>query len=209
LNFRAAPLLSCHRDMPEALKVLAVAGSLHRDSVTRAVVQHVAKELMAGGCQVDVLDFEKEPLALYNPDVAHDLPGYAELQTRVEKADVIVLGTPDYHGSISGATKNFLDHFWREFAGKLFATIVASHEKGLTVTDQLRTVARQCYAWSLPYGVSFVEEEDVKDGNIISDSLKKRLEMMIRDVRVYGTLLGQQRRADLKGTEAGFLARHR
>jgi len=37
--------------------------------------------------------------------------------------------------------KNFLDHFWREFAGKLFATIVASHEKGLTVTDQLRTVA--------------------------------------------------------------------
>src|SRR5260221_13108353 len=30
----------------------------------------------------------------------------------------------------------------------LFATIVASHEKGLTVTDQLRTVARQCYARS-------------------------------------------------------------
>jgi FMN reductase len=195
--------------MPEVLNVLAVAGSLHRDSITRTVVQHVAKELMAAGCQVDVLDFEKEPLALYNPDVAHDLPGYGDLQKRVEKADVIVLGTPDYHGSISGATKNFLDHFWREFAGKLFATIVASHEKGLTVTDQLRTVARQCYAWTLPYGVSFMEDEDVKDGQIVSESLKKRLEMMIRDVRVYGALLGQQRRADLKGTETGFLARHR
>jgi len=196
--------------MPEpALNVLAVVGSLHRDSITRTVVQHVAKQLRTNGCAVDVLDFEQEPLALYNPDVAHDLPGYAKLQSRVERADVVVLGTPDYHGSISGATKNFLDHFWREFAGKLFATIVASHEKGLTVTDQLRTVARQCYAWSLPYGVSFMEDEDVKDGKIVSDSLRKRLEMMIRDVRVYGTLLGHQRRADLKGTDAGFLARHR
>ena len=191
------------------LNVLAVVGSLHRDSVTRAVIRHVSENLKNFGCTIDVLDFEKEPLALYNPDVAHDLPGYAELQNRVERADVIVLGTPDYHGGISGATKNFLDHFWREFAGKLFATVVASHEKGLTVTDQLRTVARQCYAWTLPYGVSFTEEEDVKEGEIISDSLKNRLDMLVRDVRVYGELLGRQRRADLAGNEPGFLARHR
>ena len=196
--------------MPETpLNVLAVVGSLHRDSVCRAVIRYVSDKLKALGCAVDLLDFEKEPLALYNPDVAHDLPGYAELQARVDRADVILLGTPDYHGSISGATKNFLDHFWREFAGKLFATIVASHEKGLTVTDQLRTVARQCYAWTLPYGVSFTEEIDVKDGEIVSDSLKNRLEMLVRDVRVYGDLLGRQRRADLAGNEPGFLARHR
>ena len=133
------------------LNILAVVGSLQRASVTRVVVCHVARQLQAAGCAVDVLDFEKEPLALYNPDTAHDLPGYSELQARVHRADVIVLGSPDYHGGISGAMKNFLDHFWYEFAGKLFATIVASHEKGLTVTDQVRTVARQCNAWTLPY----------------------------------------------------------
>src|SRR5437667_4952384 len=165
------------------LNVLAVVGSLHRDSVTRAVIAHVAERLRAEGCAVDVLDFEKEPLALYNPDTAHELPGYAELQERVERADVICLGTPDYHGSLSGAMKNFLDHFWHEFAGKLFATIVASHEKGLTVTDQLRTIARQCYAWTLPYGVAFTEDSEVKDGKVISETLKERLEMMMRDVR--------------------------
>jgi NAD(P)H-dependent FMN reductase len=196
--------------MPDiALNVLAVVGSLHRDSVTRMIVKHVAERLEADGCAVDVLDFEKEPLALYNPDTAHDMPGYAELQARVERADAIVLGTPDYHGGISGATKNFLDHFWREFAGKLFATIVASHEKGLTVTDQLRTVARQCYAWTLPYGVAFNEDSDVKGGKITSEMLRDRLDMMIRDVRIYGKLLGRQRRADLAGKEPGFLARHR
>src|SRR5438874_11494915 len=191
--------------MNRDLKILAVVGSLQRESVTRAVVAHVAERLRAEGCAVDVLDFEKEPLALYNPDTAHDLPGYAELQARVERADVIVLGTPDYHGGISGATKNFLDHFWHEFAGKLFATIVASHETGLTVTDQLRTVARQCYAWTLPYGVAFAEKVDVHENKIVSDSLKQRLEMMVRDIRVYGAVIARQRRADLESKEPGFL----
>lgn len=196
--------------MAEAsLNVLAVVGSLQRESVTRVVVSHVAQQLKVAGCTVDLLDFEKESLALYNPDTAHDLPGYAELQARVHRADVVVLGTPDYHGGVSGAMKNFLDHFWHEFAGKLFAMIVASHEKGLTVADQLRTVARQCYAWTLPYGVSFTEDIDVKDGQVASEALKQRLEMLVRDLRVYGDILARQRRADLAATEPGFLARHR
>src|SRR6185437_4358181 len=196
--------------MSEAsLKVLAVVGSLNQKSITRLVVRHVAERLKADGCMVDILDFEKEPLALYNTDTAHEGPAYSALRARVDAADVVLLGTPDYHGSISSATKNFLDHFWREFAGKLFATIVASHEKGLTATDQLRTIARQCYAWSLPYAVSFTDGQDVKDTEIVSDTFRNRLEMMARDLRVYGKLLSSQRAADLKGTDPGFMAKHR
>ena len=193
----------------QPLQVLAVVGSLNPTSVTRSVLLQLAERLRADGCSVDLLDLEKEPLPLYNPDTAYDAPGFDALQSRIDRADVYVLGTPDYHGSISSAMKNFLDHFWREFAGKLFATIVASHEKGLTVTDQPRTVARQCYAWTLPYGVAFADEEDVRDGQIVSHALKKRLEMFVRDVRVYGGLLARQRRADLGGAEPGFMARHR
>jgi NAD(P)H-dependent FMN reductase len=192
-----------------ALRVLAVAGSLTSDSGTRVVVGEAARQLATLGCAVDLLDLLQEPLLLYNPDVSHDAPTYPALQQRVERADVVLLGTPDYHGSISSAMKNFLDHFWREFAGKLFATIVASHEKGLTVTDQLRTVARQCYAWTLPYGVSFVGDEDVKSGKISSAPLAKRLKMMTRDIATYGQLLAAQRRADLASKEPGFLARLR
>ncbi len=193
----------------QPLHVLAVVGSLHSDSVTRAVISHVAERLRAEGCTVDLLDLGKETLPLYNPDTAEDQPGFPALKARVDRADVLVLGTPDYHGSISSTLKNFLDHFWHEFTGKLFTTVVASHEKGLTVTDQLRTVARQCYAWSLPYGVSFAEGADVKDGKIASDAFSKRIEMMIHDTRVYGEALARQRRADLAGTEPGFMARLR
>jgi len=191
------------------LKVLAVVGSMHNSSVTRTVVEYVADLLMKESCSVDVLDLGKEHLALFNPDTARGHESYGALRARVDAADVIVIGTPDYHGSISSATKNFLDHFWHEFAGKLFATLVASHEKGLTTTDQLRTVARQCYAWTLPYGVAFADDHDVKGGKIVSDSLKHRLAMFVRDTRVYGRLLARQRAADLQCDEPGYMAKHR
>ena len=192
-----------------ALNVLAVVGSLNRQSATRVVLNDVAEKLRGQGAVVDVLDFFHEPLALFNTDTTYESEVFKSLRPRVECADVFLLGTPDYHGSVSSALKNFLDHFWQEFAGKLFATVVASHEKGLTVTDQLRTIARQCYAWSLPYGVSFSDKEDLKDHQVASDALKKRLEMFAHDIRVYGDVLAAQRRADLAGAAPGFLARYR
>lgn len=191
------------------LQVLSIVGSLNQNSVTRAVILHISDALAAKGCLVDVFDPLKEQLPLFNPDSSYSAAGYAALQKRVEAADVFLLGTPDYHGSVSSTLKNFLDHFWQEFAGKLFATVVASNDKGLTVTDQLRTVARQCYAWSLPYAVSFVDREDVKDGLVTSEGLKKRLEMMVHDIKAYGSVLAEQRMRDLNGNEPGFMAKHR
>ena len=196
--------------MPDtSCNVLLVVGSLHEDSITRVVINHLADNLSADGCEVNTLDFMEDPLPLFNPDTVWEQDFYPLLKERVVVADVIVLGTPDYHGSISSVLKNFLDHFWKEFTGKLFATIVASHEKGLTVHDQLRTVARQCYAWTMPYGVSFMEKVDVKNGHVASDELRNRLEMLQHDIQIYGRLLAKQRAADLAGTAPGFLAQRR
>jgi NAD(P)H-dependent FMN reductase len=196
--------------MPDQpLNVLAVVGSLNKVSSVRFILNHVANGLKAAGANVDLLDLLNEPLTLFNPELYQGVTGFPELKARVDQADVFILGTPDYHGSMSSTIKNFLDHFWHEFAGKLFATVVASHEKGLTVTDQLRTVARQCYAWSLPYGVSFADQTDVRGETIVSDALRTRLEMMTRDVRIYGEALARQRRADLASNDPGFMARSR
>ena len=192
-----------------ALKILVVAGSLNDRSATRVVAQFAAKAWRDQGCSVDEVDLAKEPLALFDPDTAYKTEAFVGLKPRVEKADVIVLATPDYHGTIASPLKNFLDHFWQEYAGKLFATLVGSYDKGLTVTDHLRTVARQCYAWSMPYAVAFSDREDVINGEIKSETFLKRLEMFIRDVRVYGEILAEQRRRDLAGRDPGFLARLR
>jgi FMN reductase len=191
------------------LNVLAVAGSLKRESVTRVAIHHAAAAMREAGCEVDLLDLLHEPLPLFNPDTSRTFPGFLALQARVAKADVFLLGTPDYHGGMSSALKNFLDYFWPEFAGKLFVPMVASHEKGLTTIDALRTTARQCYAWVLPYAVSFAEKADVHGGKIASETLQKRLEMMARDARVYGQLLADQRRGDLACGDTCFMAKHR
>lgn len=192
-----------------ALNILVVAGSLNDRSSTRFVTKYVAEQWRKQGCAVDEVDLAKETLALFDPDVSYKGSVYMALKPRVDYADVIVLGTPDYHGTIASPLKNFLDHFWQEFAGKLFATVVASYDKGLTVTDHLRTVARQCYAWSMPYAVAFSDRDDVVNGVIKSEAFQKRLEMFVRDVRVYGHLIAEQRKSDLAGTEPGFLARMR
>ena len=195
--------------MSDPLSVMAVIGSLHQSSVTKVAVHHVAEGLRKQGAVVDVLDLSQESLPLVNTDTTFTADYYGPLKERVKAADVFVLGTPDYHGSVSGALKNFTDHFWKEFTGKLFAPIVASHEKGLTAHDQLRTIARQCYAWSLPYAVSFEEKKDVIDGQVASDPFRDRLEMMVRDVAVYGRLLADQRAADLQADDPSFMAQLR
>jgi len=191
------------------IHVLLVVGNRSAESTTRVVVQHLGSLLTEAGCQVDTFDANKEDLPLFDVQQAFSGEVYQSLKSRVIKADAIVLGTPDYHGSMSSAMKNFLDHFWKEFGGKLFASIVGSHEKGLTVLDQMRTVMRQCYAWSLPYGVSFQDKPDVQDGKVVSESVRSRLEAMARDIRVYGGLLSRQRQEDLKGQDPGFLAHYR
>jgi NAD(P)H-dependent FMN reductase len=192
-----------------ALKVLCVVGTSAAKSATHTVLEHIARRLQTLGADVDVFDPNKEPLLLFNPESSYAASEFLQLKKRVEQADAYVLGTPDYHGSISSTLKNFLDHFWQEFTGKLFAQVVCSHEKGLTVIDQLRTVARQCYAWTLPYGLSFASSTDLKDGEIIAAALDERIKMFVHDLQVYGLVLRQQRRADLSSRYPGFLARMR
>ena len=195
--------------MTGPLQVLCVVGTSAAKSATHTVVAHIARRLEALGAEIDIFDPSKEPLLLFNPESSYAAQEFLRLQERVEKADAYVLATPDYHGSISSTLKNFLDHFWQEFTGKLFAQVVCSHEKGLTVMDQLRTVARQCYAWTLPYGLSFASSTDLKDSDVIAAALEDRIDMFVHDLQVYGLVLRQQRSADLSSTNPGFLGRMR
>jgi hypothetical protein len=57
--------------------------------------------------------------------------------------------------------------------------------------------------------VAFSDQQDLTNGQISNETFRARLEMFGRDVRVYGELLANQRRADLVGNEPGFLARLR
>lgn len=179
-------------------KVLGVVGSLRQKSHTRRVVRltlDYAKEL---GGEVRLIDLAETPLPMFNPDTDEEGETLKKITGDVLWSDSILLGSPDYHGSYSAPMKNFLDYFWKEFTGRLFGYVIASHEKGLTVQDHLRTAVRQCYGWSLPYGIGFNGDADFeKDGTLKNAALGDRARCMARDLVHYGKLLHGEFLCDL------------
>lgn len=193
------------------VKLLAVVGSLRERSVTRAAVLHALARAKELGAATDVVDLRETRLPVFDPDHRQS-PELQQVLPKMNWANAFLLGTPDYHGGMSGAMKNFLDYFWREMAGKLFGYVCASHEKGLTVMEQMRTAIRQCYGWSLPYGVSLSDEDwDPATRAIKSPRVAHRLNLLAHDLVAYAPLIRGQFEADLHGNnaEAGFAAHFR
>jgi|ERR687890_1506841 FMN reductase len=94
---------------------------------------------------------------------------------------------------------------------KPLAIFALLYEKGLTVMDQMRTVVRQCYGWTMPYGVSINGEQDFEaKGDIRNMRLAQRLEMLARDLVMYGRLIREQLNRNLISSESNtFDAHHR
>lgn len=194
------------------LKVLGVGSSMRKRSFGTKALKIVLERMEKLDAETHLLDLRKVKMPTFNPNSSMQSGNrLKEITGEVNWADVFILTTPDYHGSMSGPMKNFLDHYWQEFAGKTFGYICASHEKGLTVMDQMRTAVRQCYGWSLPYGISVNGEEDFNEaGEIVSSLLTKRLRMLARDLIVYGELIRKQFLQDLSSKESDtFAARYR
>ncbi len=196
-----------------AIKVLGVSGSMREGSSSRRALTIVLEAARAqeGEAETRLLDLRELDLPMYRPQPTMQNESVLEAGKAVEWADAFVFATPDYHGSMSGAMKNFLDYHWTEFAGKVFGYLCASHEKGLTAMDQMRTVVRQCYGWSLPYGVAVHGDEDFDaNANIKNEAAGSRLRMLGRDIRVYGAVLRQQFARDIASNATDtFAARYR
>jgi len=174
------------------LKVLGVGSSMRQGSYSTAALNMILDMAKGNGAETKLLDLRQTnlPMLYTAKDDTHEI---GQATVLVEWADAYILATPDYHGSMSGSLKNFLDYFWSEFAGKTFGYIVASHEKGLTVMDQMRTAVRQCYGCSIPYGISINPEDDFDDKRkVINRKLSSRLDMLARDLVVYGKLIRKQ-----------------
>ncbi len=192
-------------------RLLGIVGSLRAQSVSHLAVRHVLDAAKRLEAEVDFIDLKTHPLPIFDPDNRQSTH-LEKILKQVNWANAYVLGTPDYHGGMSGAMKNFLDHFWKEFAGKLFGYVCASHEKGLTVMDQMRTAVRQCYGWSLPYGVSLLDDDvDLNSQKIINPKIAARLKFLAHDLATYAPLIHRQFTADLssENPDAGFAAHYR
>jgi NAD(P)H-dependent FMN reductase len=174
---------------------LGIAGSMRQDSYSTQVLKMVLKEAKKYKTETQILELRQVNLPLYNPSALYGNGNGINdnVSNALKWADSIILSSPDYHGSMSGAIKNFFDYFWEEFAGKTFGYIVASHEKGLTVADQMRTAVRQCYGWSMPYNISINGEKDFNSKReVVNSGLANRIKILARDLSTYGKLIRNQ-----------------
>ena len=91
------------------MKVLAISGSLRRDSYNTALLR-TAAELLPPSVELEIFDGLKavEPYDA-DDDNGHGPAGARRLREAIESADAVLIATPEYNSSIPGVLKNALD----------------------------------------------------------------------------------------------------
>ncbi len=193
-------------------KILVVCGSSRQDGNLEQVVALAGAAARASGAEVrELLLHEVQlPIMIWGDREQAAMPEVQRVRELAGWADGFILGTPEYHGSMSGALKNWFDFLYGELAGK-FAGVVATTGGG--TGDMSITAVKTCFAWChgfvLPFHAaapaSAFEGEALTDPRIID-----RVERIGHDVARYAPLLRaafEQARA-LEGPEGGVAGLH-
>lgn len=136
------------------VKVVAITGSLRKDSYNGKLVKQAAQIAKTLGASVTILDLKDFPMPFYDGDL-EESKGMPEAARRFRRilieSDAVIISTPEYNGSISGVLKNAIDWATRTeegnpspqaFKGKKFAIMSASPGKlgGEKALNHLRTI---------------------------------------------------------------------
>jgi chromate reductase len=96
------------------MKVLAISGSLRRDSYNTALVR-AARDLAPAGVTVELYE-GLAAIPAFSEDLEDDPPAeVVDFKRRIAEANAVLIATPEYNGSVPGALKNALDWASRPF----------------------------------------------------------------------------------------------
>lgn len=100
----------------EKIKILAVVGSLRKDSYNRQLAL-AAKELIGNRADYELLDYHDVPLM--NQDIEYPAPeAVKRVRDTVRSADGVWFFTPEYNHYFSGVLKNLIDWLSRSISDK-------------------------------------------------------------------------------------------
>ena len=170
----------------EPLKVLGLAGEYRASSKSGMLVNAALNLAKSQGAEVVFWDLSEQPLPLVGEEGCWTHPNVQAFQALLSECDAFFLSSPEYHGTMSGVMKNTMDWMYdKHVGGKVFGLM--STLGGVTNSNTLnhmRIALRWLHGWPVPeqLAVGHVKEAFDKDGHLVDDSLKQRLESLVNSV---------------------------
>lgn len=164
------------------MKVTLIAGSNRANASSTRLLRHMESLLKTQGVSASFVDLSELQLPLFSPDNGDFHPNAQRVLEAIADGDALILATPEYHGSISGALKNALDYVaGNQVAGKAVLSVSsAGGALGVSSLTHLQTIVRNlhginCPDWiSIGYGANALDPEGVP----LDEGMRER----VRDV---------------------------
>ncbi len=161
--------------------VVGICGSLRPGSYTRMAVNLALQGAQQVGARTQLIDLRDYQLAFcHGGDAGSYHTDVSRLRNDVGQAQGIILGTPEYHGGVSGVLKNAIDLMgFSEFEGKMIGMVGVSGGAlgAVHALNALRVVGRALHAWIVPEQASVPSAWKHFDdkGNLKDEDLRDRL----------------------------------
>ena len=171
------------------MKIVGIGGSTRSSSSTELLVRAVLDAVEARGAETELFSGRALALPPYDPAATLD-PRAKRLVAAVRSADGIVLGSPGYHGSISGFVKNAIDYLEElrtdarpYLEGRPVATVVTAYgwQAAVTTLASLRQVVHALRGWPTPLGLA-VNMADPTCEPLVDPELTARVEEVARQL---------------------------
>jgi FMN reductase len=152
--------------------IVAVGGTLRANSSTEKAMRHVLAAAQRAGARTRLISGSSLQLPMYEPGNPERSDAARELVAELALADGIILGSPGYHGSISGLVKNALDYAEDlrldprpYFSGRAVGCIATAGgwPGAVNTLGALRDIVHALRGWPTPLGAAINSTEQVFD----------------------------------------------
>jgi FMN reductase len=176
--------------------IVGLGGTFRPKSSTELVVQSILNEAKKRGARVEMFDGQALDFPIYGPDTENRSEKIKAYLDGVRRADAIVLGSPGYHGSVSGLIKNALDYI--EDLAQDDPPYLGGKAVGCAATGfgwqganaaltTLRQIAHALRGWPAPMGITINSIEQKFDENALcaDDKAQRQIAILANDLVLF------------------------
>jgi FMN reductase len=193
--------------------IVGLGGTTRQGSSTEKAISLVLRAAASQGADTLLLCGSDIDLPAYVPGATSNAKAN-RITAELGRADGIILGTPGYHGGLSGLVKNALDYTEDLKSNKrpylqdrpVGCVVTAAGEQGaVTTLAALRSVVHALRGWPTPLGVTIVASDQVFDaaGNCICPRIEAQLKTLSQQVVDFALLKARDDSESLVGARRG------